>query len=278
MEKLNVLDILKKIPVVLIIVIIALLSVVILTPYTTDPANHTQSIEMLDEEIESVMMLSAGATGVSAAISLLPGDACTPISEQFADLVKYFLIVLSALYLEKYLVTLVGTVSFTFIFPSACLLLAIGYLAAKDRLKVLAVRIAITAVALYLVIPASVKTSEAVYSSYKSSLENTIDTANEISVENDDASVVDKFTAWIENAAVTVVDYVTDLLSRFVEAIAVMLVTSCLIPILMMLLFIWAIKLMFKADPYLAPYVDNIKLPAALKGARIYIEEKKEEK
>ncbi len=278
MEKLNVLDIFKKIPVVLIIVIIALLSVVILTPYTTDPANHTQSIEMLDEEIESVLMLSAGATGVSAAISLLPGDACTPISEQFADLVKYFLIVLSALYLEKYLVTLVGTVSFTYIFPAACILFAIGYLAAKDRLKVLAVRIAITAVALYLVIPASVKTSEAVYSSYKSSLENTIDTANEISVENDDASVVDKFTAWIENAAVTVVDYVTDLLSRFVEAIAVMLVTSCLIPILVMLLFIWGVKLLFKADPYLAPYVDNIKLPAALKGARIYIEEKKEEK
>ena len=93
MEKVSLIDILKKIPFVLIIVIIALLSVVKLTPYTTDPANHTQSIEQLDEEIESVLLLSAGATGVSAAISLLPGDACTPISEQFADLVKYFLIV-----------------------------------------------------------------------------------------------------------------------------------------------------------------------------------------
>ncbi len=277
MEKVSLLDILKKIPGVLIIVIIAMLSITRLTPYTTDPAHHTEAIAQLDEEIESVLLLSAGATGVSAAISLLPGDACTPISEQFADLVKYFLIVLSALYLEKYLVTLVGTLSFTYIFPAACLLFIIGYLAAKDRLKGLAIRVAIAAVALYFVIPASVMTSEAVYSSYKTSLESTINSANEISVEDDDASVVDKFTAWIENAAITVVDYVTDLLSRFVEAIAVMLVTSCLIPILVMLLFVWGIKLMFKADPYLAPYVENVKLPAGVKGARAYIEKKEED-
>lgn len=277
MEKLNVLDILKKIPVVLIIVIIALLSVTRLTPYTTDPEMHKESIAQLDEEIESVLLLSAGATGVSAAISLLPGDACTPISEQFADLVKYFLIVLSALYLEKYLITLVGTVSFTYIFPAACILFAIGYLAAKDRLKGLAIRIAIAAVALYFVIPAGVKTSKAVYVSYKSSLENTISTAEEISVEDDDANIVDKFTAWIENAAVTVVDYVTDLLSRFVEAIAVMLVTSCLIPILVMLLFIWGVKLLFKADPYLAPYMENVRIPAAIRGARALTEKKEED-
>ncbi len=253
-------DVLKKAMIVLALILIATLSVTKLTPYTTDPETHSHSIEQLDKEIASVLKLSAGATGVSAAISLLPGDACTPISEQFADLVKYFLIVLSALYLEKYLVTLIGTVSFSFIIPLACVVLALGILCSKDRIKVLAAKIAVAAVALYLVIPLSVRTSEAVYSSYESTLEHTIDSAEEISVDNDDASVVEKFTAWIENAALTVVDYVTDLLSRFVEAIAVMLVTSCLIPILVVLLFVWALKIMFRSDPYFAPFADNMKI------------------
>ena len=253
----NKMSILKKIPVILLVIMIALLSITKLTPYTTDPDNHTHTIEQLDREIESVLKLSAGATGVSAAISLLPGDACTPISEQFADLVKYFLIVLSALYLEKYLVTLVGNVSFAVIIPVACVLFACGYAAKKDRILNLSAKVAVTAVALYLMIPLSVKTSEAVYLSYESSLEQTIDSADEISVEDDDAGVVEKFTAWIENAAVTVVDYVTDLLSRFVEAIAVMLVTSCLIPILVVLLFMWGLKVMFKTDPYVGSFIQK---------------------
>ena len=44
------------------------------------------------------------------------------------------------------------------------------------------------------------------------------------------------------------VDYVTGLLSRFVEAIAVMMVTSCLIPILVVIFFSWLMKLLFKVD------------------------------
>ena len=269
----NMISILKKIMIVLALAAVALLSVNKLAPYSADPATHAHSIEQLDKEIDSVLKLSAGATGVSAAISLLPGDACTPISTQFADLVKYFLIVLSALYLEKYLVTLVGTVSFAFIIPLACAILACGLVFGKERLKVLSVKVALSAFALYLVIPVSVITSEAVYSSYESSLESTLDSANEITIEDDDASVVERFTSWIENAAVTVVDYVTDLLSRFVEAIAVMLVTSCLIPILVVLLFVWVEKLIFRNDVY--PLVaDGIKINESGKTVRTLIEKK----
>ena len=37
-------------------------------------------------------------------------------------------------------------------------------------------------------------------------------------------------------------------LSRFVEAIAVMLITSCVIPILVLLVFFWLIKVLLDVD------------------------------
>ena len=106
----------------------------------------------------------------------------------------------------------------------------------------------IVAVAIYFIIPLSVKTSEMIYDNYESSIEQTIDIASQISVENEESGVVDKFVSWIQNAAMTIVEYVTELLSKFIEAVAVMLVTSCLIPILVIVFFFWMFKLLFKLD------------------------------
>ena len=40
--------------------------------------------------------------------------------------------------------------------------------------------------------------------------------------------------------------------NRFLEALAVMLVTSCVIPVLVLLFFVWFVKAMFSA-PLLSP-------------------------
>ena len=47
-------------------------------------------------------LLAASAT-TSTAITVLPGDAASPIAEKLMDLSTYFMIVLAAIYLEKYL-------------------------------------------------------------------------------------------------------------------------------------------------------------------------------
>ncbi len=240
--------ILKKLLIVLIFAVVALLSAFKLTPVTVDPDSHTHSVMQIDMEIESVLKLTAGAAGASAAISLLPDDQCTPIAQQMAELSKYFLAVLSALYLEEYLVTMMGYVSFAFLVPLGCLLMAGGLIAGKEKIKGFACKLFITALALYCVIPLSVKTSEMVYNNYEASIVETIDIANEISVADEEGSIVDRFMAWIENAAVTIVDYVTGLLGRFIEAVAVMLVTSCLIPVLVILFFSWMLKVLYKID------------------------------
>lgn len=241
-------EVLKRIPLVFAFIIIALISVAKITPVSADPAMHTHTIDMIDTEIDSVLKLTAGATAASAAISLLPDDQCTPISEQFAELGKYFLIVLSALYLEKYLVTMIGYVSFGAVVPLSCAILCVGILLKRTKAKVFAGKLLIAALALYIAIPMGVVASDKVYSTYSASIEKTISIADQISITNEDTSSVDKFISWIGDAAGTIVDYATGLLGRFIEAIAVMIVTSCLIPILVVLVMIWLIKLLFKAD------------------------------
>lgn len=241
-------EILKKTAICLLLAAVALFSVTVITPAAVNVDHHRNTFEQLDKEIGNTLKLTAGATAVSAVITLLPDDTCTPIAEQFAELGTYFVIVLSALYLEKYLITILGYVSFSILIPLVCVILGIGIIGKKDKAKVASVKLGIFAILIYFLIPISVKTSETIYNTYESTLQETINTASEITVTDEDAGAVEKFLNWIKNAAVTVVDYVTGLLSRFVEAIAVMMVTSCLIPILVVIFFSWLMKLLFKVD------------------------------
>ena len=91
----------KKLSLVAVILLIAVISFTKIAPWAAEPDNHTHSIEQTDEKISTVMTLSGGAAATSATLSLLPGDMCTPISEQLAELAKYFLMILSSLYLEN---------------------------------------------------------------------------------------------------------------------------------------------------------------------------------
>ena len=141
-----------------------------------------------------------------------------------------------------------GYVSFAFIVPLACALLCGGIILNREKVRSLSYRLLITSIAVYLAIPFSVRVSETIYNTYESTINQTISSAERISVAEEDDSTIDKFVSWIKDAAGTVVDYVTGLLSRFVEAVAVMLVTSCLIPILVIIFFAWLVKVFFKVD------------------------------
>lgn len=242
--------VMKKILIALALVLVAVISITKATSAATDPDKHEEIISQIDNEISTVLKLTAGAAGASAVVSLLPDDACTPIANELAEFSAYFLIVLSALYLEKYLVTVLGYASFSFLIPLACILWGFGYFVKKGTAKSVAYKLLICAIAIYLMIPVSARVSQLIYSNYETSIESTIEESNRISVSEagDDAGLLEKFKTWISNAALTVSEYVTGLLSRFVDALAVMLVTSCLIPILVVLFFAWLIKALFNVQ------------------------------
>ena len=83
----------KKICLIMLCIFIGLFSFTKLSKITTDPefSFNKTNIESFDEKIHTVMGLSAGSAIASTAISLIPGDAGTPIADQLADFSKYFL-------------------------------------------------------------------------------------------------------------------------------------------------------------------------------------------
>jgi len=215
----------------------------------------------LDDKKVTVMKLAAAAAASSTAISLIPGDAAMPIANQIAELSGYFIIILCAILLEKMLISVIGYVAFTFIIPAACLLYTLYLYMKKDILKNLAIKLGIFGIVIFTAIPASIKVSDVIYSSYRASIEQTVETTKQnkefIEEKKKEFSKEDK--NWVEKAGDYLSNFTSkigtgiseitkkgeDTLSTLLDTIAVLIITSCVIPIIVILIFAWIIKILF---------------------------------
>lgn len=263
----------KKILFALIPIVIALLSFFVIARFTSSTEFNAKTIQSLDDKKTTVMELAAASTAASAAITLIPGDVGTPIANKLADLSSYFLIVLCAIYLEKYLVTITGYAAFKILVPIACVFFS-GYLLwRKEILRVVAQKFLLFGLAVYLVIPASVKVADMIETTYASSIESTIETAkqttDEIESETGESGQVDDKSSneksqsdsdsdskenaggffsglfnKVQEGVSTATANVENVLDNFIEALAILFVTSCLIPILVLIFFVWLVKML----------------------------------
>ena len=281
-----------------VLLLVAILSITVVGKYASAPENHQKTIASLDEKKQTVMELTAASTVTSALITLLPGDTATPIAEKMADVSGYLLIVLCAIYLEKYLVTITGYVAFTYLIPAACVLWILNLFFANATVRKLAAKLAVFGIAIFLVVPASVKISDLIGDTYQAQIEATIEdakntqsilensgvvddtnatettgtdaagtvTGNVQEKENNNSGSVSNIFDWakdaisgakdsvanvVENVTVSTEDLVQKVensLNHFIEAVAVMIITSCVIPMLVLLLFFWMVKIVLDVD------------------------------
>lgn len=241
-------------------ILVALASIFVIAGYAASPEFHAATIASLDEKTGTVLELTAASTAASAAITLLPGDTATPIADKLAELSSYFLIVISAIYLEKYLTTITGYAAFVILIPAACLLLSVNAFARRHQLRRIAWKLIVFALAVALVIPASVRVSDIIDETYSSSIHSTINaaiqTTEEISVEEaaeemqeaETAGGLKGFFTGVKDTVSNTGDHIKRILNNFINALAVMLVTSCLIPILVMVFFVWIAKILMNSE------------------------------
>lgn len=224
----------KKILFALIPIVIALLSFFVIARFTSSTEFNAKTIQSLDDKKTTVMELTAASTAASAAITLIPGDVGTPI---------------------------------------ACVFFS-GYLLwRKEILRVVAQKFLLFGLAVYLVIPASVKVADMIETTYASSIESTIETAkqttDEIESETGESGQVDDKSSneksqsdsdsdskenaggffsglfnKVQEGVSTATANVENVLNNFIEALAILLVTSCLIPILVLIFFVWLVKML----------------------------------
>lgn len=281
-----------------VLLLVAILSITVVGKYVSAPENHQKTIASLDEKKQTVMELTAASTVTSALITLLPGDTATPIAEKMADVSGYLLVVLCAIYLEKYLVTITGYVAFTYLIPIACGLWILNLIFANATVRKLAEKLAVFGLAISLVVPASVKISDLISDTYQAQIEATIEDAkntqnilensgvvddtNEVGTtgtgttgattgsaqekNNSESGSASNIFDWakdaissakdslanvVENVTVSteeLVQKVENSLNHFIEAVAVMIITSCVIPMLVLLLFFWMVKIVLDVD------------------------------
>ena len=259
------------------------------------------SIEKLDAKAQTVTALVGTTTAASVAISAIPGDTGIPVADKLMDVAADFAIVLGAIYLEKYMLTIFGLAACRVVVPLACAL-GIGYVLVREDvpwragLRASAVKLALLALALTLVVPASVQVSNMIEETFEydatsvssemgtGDTESTADSGvatTESADTADDAQTNDEassassgeapdastdpigaFAAWVgglgedigsalsgAGAAVSsgvtgILDTAKDWVARLIEAFAVMIVTNCVIPVVVLLFFVWIINVL----------------------------------
>lgn len=235
----------KKVTIVAVLLLLAVISFTKIAPWATDPNTHTHSIEQTDDKISTVIALSGGAAATSATLSLLPGDLCTPLAQQLAELAKYFLLILSALYFEKSLITLSGYITFSTLAPITCLITSGAVIFKKKQWLTIAAKIAFIALVLFLIVPASVHLSDIVYQTQASRIENTLDEYNSLDLEDESETGI---LGDLVTITTDTVDKITSFVSSLLESLAVMIVTACLIPLLVCAFLIWLVKTLFSSN------------------------------
>ncbi len=230
----------KRICLIMLCVFVGIFSFTKLSQITTDPefSLNKTNIESFDEKINTVMGLSAGSAIASTAISLIPGDAGTPIAEQLADFSKYFLLVLSALFFEQYFALISGYIVSNIIIPAICLLLALNLIFKNVKFKEIAVKLLLAGLIIYLIVPCTVQITNIISKTY----EETISAAQNNDLSSTD--VEDKgVISQLANSAEATVSNAGNYLSQLIRALAVMVVVTCLIPILILVLAFWLLKI-----------------------------------
>jgi len=246
---------LKKILLAALLLGLALFSFLFLADKAAAPATHAATVGVIDEKTEDVLKLTASASLASFGVSAIPGDTATPIAGKLADFAEYFLLILCVLYSEKYLLGIIGAGVFKVLIPCACVLAGVSLVCHPRLFRRLAVKLAAVGIALYLLIPFSFKVSDMIYGAYRGTIDATIDAAETLSDETapladaaGDKGLVASILDRLSETATSLTDKAVDTVNRFVETLAVMIVTSCVIPLLVLLFFLWVVRQLTGVD------------------------------
>ena len=247
---------------------IALASFFVVSKWATSVESYRWVIKTLNGLQKKALGLSGTATALATGAAAIPGEAATPIANKLADVAGYMVIVYAVIIVEKYLLTITGYIAFKILFPIGCVLLAAGNFLKngwKEFIYRIGIKSIILGVLLWGLVPTSAWVTNMVNETYAKSyeadftLEDTEETSANADKKDEAQETKDKkfsFSGFLNNAKDKVDDAIDavgevateklsvfeDGLNRIIEGVAVLLVTTCAIPVLVMLSFTWILK------------------------------------
>ena len=264
----------EKLVKILLIVFAMVFSFTVLTHVIPESKYVQDTIKHLEDSQNTIMKFSGTTIATSLSLSALPNDFASPLASTVSDLNTYFIFIFAVLFVEKLLVIEGIKISLVYIIPAACILGILAILFEKDGFKKFAKKLLILGISIVMVIPISTHFTEKVCADYLTYVDETIEEAdagankiNELLTEDtEDATFFDKLSSAFKTAINDVNDllaYFKNVVKKCVNSVAVMIVTTFVLPMLVMLLFRWLLTELFALhlpEPKVA-----IKLPKELK-------------
>lgn len=265
-----------KLAKILFLVFISVLSICVMPDKVENMDYVKSTIESLDQSRDRVLLFSGSTLAVSTAISVLPDDYASPLANTLADMNKYFVLILGIIFLEKMVVVTGIDISFVYIIPAACVFFGLFELFQKEKLKEWAIKFMILGISLVCAIPFSIQFTENVSREYIEYVDETIAETNvsseiiyDIKSESDDEvekAFLDKISEVFVTAFQGVKDlfaYFNSLIKKCITSIAIMIVTTFVLPFFVLLFFRWLLKELFSLNLNIT--VPKISVPCSIK-------------
>ena len=232
----------------IILVIVSILSITVVSPYLSTPETHTQSLATIIESKSNATALSLTVTLASTAISLLPEDTGSAIADELSELSTPLLIIVCILFFEQYLLTAMEALAFTILLPISCILFIAHLYFHHKFLKILAIKLLLIALLCACIVPLSAALTLMMRNTFAESINVLQLQLDEIGAtfaqllgdgsEGDILKYISNFTSGIGD----VLAFAKNALGLLIDAVAILMITSCVIPVITLLLFIWCLK------------------------------------
>lgn len=203
---------------------------------------NAQAVLDLDEKKETVTNLILATSGASLGLDLIPGDFGHSISENLADLAMYLSIVLGGIWLQKFLLSMTGIFAFKVLIPSSLVLLASNVFLKREEVQKLATKLLLFAALVFMIIPLSLGVSRRIEEQHLHPVTEVIEQSRaDLDNLEEEKNFFEKVAGLVGDAK----EKVETAMGNLMEAVVVMIVTTCLIPILVFVVFVWGINLIF---------------------------------
>lgn len=219
------------------LLLLALLSFVFVAKWGLVQELNQQSVAALDEKKETVLGLAAVTSTSSILVGNIPG--ADGVAENLADLGNYLIIVFAGIWMQKYLLAITGILTFKILIPLGLVLSAGNLFWKNQTVRNVAIRLFLFGALIFTLIPGSISLSRQIEQTYQQSAQESIQKVEEAAEEKTSSG-------W--NLSAKLAEYkekVETMLSNMIEAVVVLIVTTCIIPIMVFALFIWITNLLF---------------------------------
>ena len=231
----------------IILVIIGLLSIFVLSPLSRAEKVNAHFEKSISQKQKVSLELMGATTAGSVTVSLLPGDVGNAVSEQLAQLSGKFMVVLGVLIIEKFLLSIAGTMTFTYLLPIAIGLGLFYVYRRQSILKILAIKVAIFGLCFVALVPASLQISDLVDQKFVTEIQ---ETSQKVKADDADIKTKQKKIETDQNFLQKIESGITDFFSKtgrvqtagkekavsmlntLTQEVTRMIVTTCVIPVM----------------------------------------------